>query len=68
MSIRVDKIQLEIEVRNRQRNDEIVKLNEELNKAGRNYRRLQNEVDRLNDLREQGKGLSHAGHVVRGTG
>ena len=60
MSIRVDKIQLEIEVRNRQRNDEIVKLNEELNKAGRNYRRLQNEVDRLNDLREQGKGLSAA--------
>lgn len=35
MSIRVDKVQLEIEVREHKRDAEIVKLNKELGEAGR---------------------------------
>lgn len=48
MSIRVDKVQLEIEVREHKRDAEIVKLNKELGEAGRKYRSLQNEVDKFN--------------------
>ena len=56
MSIRVDKVQLEIEVREHKRDSEIVKLNQELGDAGRKYRSLQNEVDKLSDkLKSQEK-------------
>lgn len=56
MSIRVDKVQLEIEVREHKRDAEIVKLNKELGDAGRTYRSLQKEVDKLNDkLAQNGK-------------
>lgn len=54
MSIRVDKVQLEIEVREHKRDAEIVKLNKELGEAGRKYRSLQNEVDTLADKQKNG--------------
>ncbi len=47
MSIRVDKVQLEIEVREHKRDAEIVKLNKELGDAGRTYRSLR--CDLLNN-------------------
>lgn len=58
MSIRVDKVQLEIEVREHKRDAEIVKLNKELGEAGRKYRSLQNEVDKLNDKKTSGAQLT----------
>ena len=58
MSIRVDKVQLEIEVRKHKRDAELVKLNEELDKVGTKYRKLQNEVDKLLDRQEKNKKLT----------
>lgn len=58
MSIRVDKVQLEIEVREHKRDAEIVKLNKELGEAGRKYRSLQNEVDKLADKQKNGAKLT----------
>lgn len=58
MSIRVDKVQLEIEVREHKRDAEIVKLNKELGEAGRKYRSLQNEVDKLKDKQAAGAQLT----------
>lgn len=60
MSIRVDKVQLEIEVREHKRDAEIVKLNKELGEAGRKYRSLQNEVDKLADKQKNGAKLTDA--------
>ena len=60
MSIRVDKVQLEIEVREHKRDAEIVKLNKELGEAGRKYRSLQNEVDKLADKQQNGAKLTDA--------
>lgn len=60
MSIRVDKVQLEIEVREHKRDAEIVKLNKELGEAGRKYRSLQNEVDKLADKQKNGTKLTDA--------
>ena len=60
MSIRVDKVQLEIEVREHKRDAEIVKLNKELGEAGRKYRSLQNEVDKLADKQKNGAKLTEA--------
>lgn len=58
MSIRVDKVQLEIEVREHKRDAEIVKLNKELGEAGKKYRNLQNEVDKLADKQKNGAKLT----------
>ncbi len=58
MSIRVDKVQLEIEVREHKRDAEIVKLNKELGEAGKKYRNLQNEVDKLSDKKKSGAKLT----------
>ena len=60
MSIRVDKVQLEIEVREHKRDAEIVKLNKELGEAGRKYRSLQSEVDKLADKQKNGAKLTDA--------
>ena len=60
MSIRVDRVQLEIEVREHKRDAEIVKLNKELGEAGRKYRSLQNEVDKLADKQKNGAKLTDA--------
>ena len=58
MSIRVDKVQLEIEVREHKRDAELVKLNKELGDAGRSYRNLQNEMDKLIDKQKTETGLT----------
>ena len=60
MSIRVDKVQLEIEVREHKRDAELVKLNKELGEAGRSYRSLQNEMDKLIDKQKTEAGLTAA--------
>ena len=60
MSIRVDKVQLEIEVREHKRDAEIVKLNKELGEAGKRYRNFQNEVDKLADKQKSGAKLTEA--------
>ena len=54
--MRVDKVTLEIEVREHKRDAELVKLNKELGDAGRSYHSLQNRVDKLSEkLSKQGK-------------
>lgn len=60
MSLRVDKSILEIEVREHKSDAEIVKLNKELGEAGRKYRSLQKEVDKLTDKQKSGQDLTAA--------
>lgn len=58
--MRVDKTTLEIEIRERREDSKFIELNKDLDSAGKKYRNLQNELDKLNDKRKKNTSLTAA--------